>query len=48
MKCVDCDLKKLQECKCGGNRYYCGHPDAPRQNGCPGRGKESMEQEGKR
>lgn len=33
MKCVDCDLKKLQECKCGGNRYYCGHPDAPRQNG---------------
>ena len=33
MKCVDCDLKKLQERKCGGNRYYCGHPDAPRQNG---------------
>ena len=33
MKCVDCDLKKLQERKCGGNRYYCGHPDAPRKNG---------------
>ena len=32
MKCVDCDLKQLQERKCGCNRYHCEHPDAPRQN----------------